>query len=164
MPRPLPSFPHLPPFPCHGKRRAPFSVARKRGGFSLIEVLLAVLILGISLSVFFGALGQGVAIVGSAREYEISRTLLNRVEMIDPLDLDDFDEGETGGTFGGDFRNYRWRRIVRLHSTEEDELYHIETRVEWGDARAPFTESVETLLHLPTARRAGWVKTPADGF
>ncbi len=129
-----------------------------REGFSLIEVLLAVLVLGLSLVAFFGALGDGVAIVASASQYETARTLMNRLELMEPLDLEDLDEGEDSGFFDGEYRNFRWRRIITLEGKEEDELYRIETRIEWGDQRDPGVESVETFLHLPTARREGWVK------
>lgn len=134
---------------------------KRRGGFSLIEVLLAMLVLGISLMAFFHAVSQGTALVAEARDYETARMLLNRLNVTEPLDLEDFDEGQTRGFFGGDFHNHRWQRVVTLAGKEEDGFYHIETRVEWGDTLDPRVESVETYLHLPTARRAGWIREPA---
>lgn len=131
---------------------------KTRGGFSLIEVLLAMLVLGLSLMAFFHAVSQGTALVAEARDYETARMLLNQLDVIEPLDLEDFSDGETGGFFDGEFRNHRWRRVITLAGREEDEFYHIETRVEWGDTRDPRVESVETYLHLPTARRAGWMR------
>ncbi|MCC5849530.1 MAG: prepilin-type N-terminal cleavage/methylation domain-containing protein [Verrucomicrobia bacterium] len=147
-----------PPKKASERRKRRFGVRTAREGFSLIEVLLAVLVLGLSLVAFFGALGDGVAIVASASQYETARTLMNKLELMEPLDLEDLDEGEDSGHFDGDFRNFRWRRTITLASKEEDELYRIETRIEWGDHRDPGVESVETYLHLPTARREGWVK------
>ena len=134
---------------------------RRAQGFSLVEVLLAVLVLGISLMAFFAAVGQGTSLVADAREYEIARTLMNQVDLLEPLDLDDFQEGERSGSFGGDFPTHRWRRIITLQGKEEDEFYHIETRIEWGSSQDPRVERVETYLHLPTARRGGWIKEPA---
>ena len=132
-----------------------------RAGFSLLEVLLALLVLGLSLVAFFGAVGQGMAVVTAAREYETARTLMHQLDLMEPLDLDDLDRGEFSGRFAGDFQAYRWRRIVEPVGAEADEFYRIETRIEWGDSRNPGVEWVETYLHLPGARREGWVKEPA---
>ncbi len=130
-------------------------------GFSLLEVLLAILVLGLSLVAFFGAVGEGMAVVTAARQYETARTLMNLVDLIEPLDVEDLDRGEFSGRFDGDFRDYRWRRIVEPVGAEEDEFYRIETRIEWGDFLNPGMERVETYLHAPSARREGWVKEPA---
>ncbi len=138
----------------------------RRGGFSLLEVLLAVVILGMSLAAFFSATSQGLAIATAARQYETARTLLNQVDLLHPMQLDDLEEGEDSGSFDGEYRDYRWRRIITEAGKEEDLFFHIETRIEWGDARNPGMESVETYLHLPTARRDGWVSDkarPSDG-
>jgi len=138
----------------------------RRGGFSLLEVLLAVVILGMSLAAFFSATSQGLAIATAARQYETARTLLNQVDLLHPMQLDEVEAGEESGSFDGEYRDYRWKRIITEAGKEEDLFFHIETRIEWGDSRNPGLESVETYLHLPTARRDGWVSDkarPSDG-
>jgi prepilin-type N-terminal cleavage/methylation domain-containing protein len=130
-------------------------------GFSLLEVLLAILVLGLALVAFFGAVGEGVAVVTAAREYETARSLMHQVDVREPLDLEDLERGEFSGRFDGEFRDYRWRRTVEPVGKEEDEFYRVETVIEWGDARNPGEERVETYLHAPSARREGWVKEAA---
>lgn len=119
------------------------------------------LVLGLSLTAFFGAVEQGMGVVTSARQYEIARSLMNEIEVTHPLNLHDFREGEDGGSFSGEPRDHRWRRIITRVGTEADEFFHIETWVEWGDSGQGGMERVETFFHLPSARRAGWIQEPA---
>ena len=134
----------------------------RRQGFSLIEVLLALIILGLSLTAFFSATSQGLAIATSARQYETARSLMNVVDLLHPMQLDEVEEGEESGTFEDEYSGYRWKRIITEAGKEEDMFFHIETRIEWGDARNPGAESIETYLHLPTARRDGWISDSAS--
>lgn len=145
--------------PKFGSAEKTFSEVRKRAaGFTLLEVLLAVLVLGLSLVAFFGAVGQAMTVVTAAREYEVARSLMNRLALEAPLDLEDLREGELSGTFSGDAAGFRWRRILTIVGEEEDEFFHVETRIEWGDERDPVFERVETFLHAPSARRRGWFR------
>lgn len=141
----------------------PESPPISRRGFTLLEVLLAVLVLGVSLTVFFGAANQGLSLVTQAQTYADARTLLNRLRLVEPIDFDEFEEGETGGVFdGGDLGRVEWTRTVTLEGKEEDEFYRLETRIEWGQRTARHEESTETFLHLPTAKEGGWVKEPVE--
>jgi len=131
-------------------------------GFTLLEVLLAVLILGTTLTLFFSAANQGLDVVTDAWTYQKSRTFLQRLELEEPLDLDALEEGEDSGTLdGGEEGVIRWNRTIRLEGEEEDELFHIRTEVVWGRNRE-YQESVETFLHRPTAIKGGWIQEPAD--
>jgi prepilin-type N-terminal cleavage/methylation domain-containing protein len=134
----------------------------KRGGFTLLEVLLAVLILGMGLSVFFGAANQGLSVVESARVYEAGRSYLNLLDLRAPLDLENLEEGELTGDLEDNGVPFRWTRTVTAVGKEEDKFFHLLTRVEWGDSDAPNSESTETYLHLPSALREDWVREPAE--
>jgi prepilin-type N-terminal cleavage/methylation domain-containing protein len=135
---------------------------KRSNGFTLLEVLLAVVILGISLTVFLQAAGKGIAFVSDAQGYERSRTFLNRLDLEEPLDLENLEEGVERGTLDGDDDGtVRWTRTITIEGKEEDELYHIRSEVSWG-RDILHEESVETLLHQPTAIQGGWVKEPVD--
>jgi len=138
--------------------RNPQSPIQNSAGFTLLEVLLAVLVLGLSLTAFFGAVAQGMAVVGAARGYELSRSLMNQIDVAQPLNLEELDEGEDGGRFSGEHSDYRWRRVITRTGTENDQFFHIETRVEWGGSRDGGFERIETYLHLPSARQHGWIQ------
>lgn len=137
----------------------------RRKGFSLLEVLLAVLILGLTLSVVFSSANQGLAVVTRARDYQISRGLLHELELREPLDLEEMEEGEFRGNFThGEHGVVQWTRIVAVEGAEEDRFYRLRTEINWGGNDLPQAESVETYIHQPTAIRGGWVREPLDDF
>lgn len=134
-------------------------------GFSLLEVLLAILVLGIALTVFFSAANQGVAATLQAREYQTSREMLEELELREPLDLEEFEEGITRGTFRHSVHGrVNWTRTVTIEGKEEDGFFRLTTKVSRGEDEAVQEESIETFLHLPSATKGGWVKEPFDEF
>ncbi|MGA0332873.1 MAG: prepilin-type N-terminal cleavage/methylation domain-containing protein [Kiritimatiellia bacterium] len=136
-----------------------------QSAFSLLEVLLAVLVLGIALTVFFSAANQGLAVAGQAREYQISRGLLAELELREPLDLEELEEGELQGSFSHpEYGRVTWTRSVRLEGEEEDRFYRIKTEISRGDGQTGLRESTETFVHQPSAIRGGWVQEPFDDF
>jgi prepilin-type N-terminal cleavage/methylation domain-containing protein len=136
-----------------------------QNGFSLLEVLLAVLILGLSLTVIFSSANKGVAVVSQARNYQISRGLLHELTLRDPLDLEEIEEGEFQGAFSHpEHGRVEWIRTVTLEGAEADRFYHLLTEISWGERSHPQRESIETYLHQPTAIRGGWVQEPLDEF
>lgn len=126
-------------------------------------MLLAVVILGLSLTVFFGAANQGLFVVSEARQYEISRTLMHRLSLVEPIDLEDLEEGvDSGGFRSKEHGNVDWTREVSIEGREEDGFFRIRTSIEWGDRGNRRRESIETFLHRPSAMQGGWVREPAE--
>lgn len=137
----------------------------KTKGFTLIEVMLAVLILGMSLTIFFSATSQGVAVVVQAREYQISKEMLDELSLREPLDLEELEEGVIRGSFTHpDYGRVAWIRTVEIEGKEEDQFYRLTTEVSRGDGQGTLRESVETFIHQPSAIRGGWVQEPFDAF
>lgn len=135
----------------------------KQAGFSLLEVLLAVLVLGIALTVFFSAANQGIGVVSRAREYQISRGLLNELALREPLDLEELEAGEFRGDFTHpDYGRVTWTRILTEVGGEDDRFFHLRTEISRGSGLAGQQESMETFIHLPSALRGIWVKEPFD--
>ena len=122
---------------------------------------MALTILGLGLTVLLTAASRGVAVAAKAKEYEIARTLIYRVEMENPLQLDDLDEGSERGNFEGNYSNYRWEREIVEFGEESDELYKIYTTVIWKSRKGDLREGVETLIHLPSALKGGFVDEQA---
>lgn len=132
-------------------------------GFSLIEVMLAVLILGMSLTVFFSTSGEGIRVVSRARGYQMGRELLDWMELQEPLDLEDVEEGvEQGILSHPEAGSFSWEREILLAGPEEDRLFLVVTRVASSED-TDVKESREMFLYVPVARRRGWVKEPWDG-
>jgi prepilin-type N-terminal cleavage/methylation domain-containing protein len=100
---------------------------RGRAGFSLIEVMCAILILGIGLV----GLTQGMtAALTSSKESEIQTSAaLLAAGQIEALRAEPYiDSGETEGDCGEGLSLYRWKQTVT--TTSIDGLYDVEVTIE----------------------------------
>jgi prepilin-type N-terminal cleavage/methylation domain-containing protein len=127
-------------------------------GFTLVEVLLAMAILGICVTGLLVAVSQSLTVARKARLYDTARNLIARVELEQPLLLiEEFEEGEEEGDFEGGPEGYRWRRTIELPEIapaagglfeEEQDLYKVSTRVSWERrGREEFEEVVSYFYH-----------------
>jgi general secretion pathway protein I len=100
---------------------------RRSAGFSLIEVMIAMLILGVALV----GLTQGItAALSSGKESEVQTTaVLLASGRLEKLRADgEIKDGVVEGDWGDSFPNYRWRRTIT--STETTGLHDVEVVVE----------------------------------
>ena len=118
---------------------------RIRAGFSLIEVMVAVLILGVSLVGLVH--GINTALV-SGKEAELqSQAALLAASRIELLRADGYYiEGETTGEFDGDLSVYSYRENVT--ATEPEGLYEVTVAIEMTDSGEEIYE-LKTLLFDP---------------
>jgi len=127
-----------------------------REGFTLIEVMLAILILGIGLVVLVNSTSRCLAVVKSARLYEDARHLLSRVELEFPIEREDISEGKESGRFEGRFGNYTWERDIKLSGEDEDGFFEITTRIIWSETgNRVGREEVSTYLYVPESAEKG---------
>lgn len=129
---------------------------RRRQGMTLVEVLLAVVILGVSLGALLGAASQAMGVVRQARNYEMARRLLGQVEVEKPLRLEDeIKVGEESGAFEDGPEGWSWTRKIEAASEEgeEDELmgglYLVTTTVHWSRGGKQSSEEVVEYLYVP---------------
>ena len=121
---------------------------------TLIEVLLAVVILGTALGALVEAASRALAVVRQARNYEQARHMLGRVDAENPLRLlDEISAGQTVGTFDGGPPGWTWTRTLEDFGAEDEQqggLFRLTTRVEWTQdgRRAAFEETVQ-MLYVP---------------
>lgn len=89
----------------------------KTGGFTLIEVLVAFMILTLTLSVLFRIFSTGLRNVAISAEYAramlIAESQLAEAGISSPLEL-----GVTAGESG---ERFRWRRVVERYLPYEEE-------------------------------------------
>ena len=111
-------------------------------GLSLIEVMLAIVILGVGSGVLMLATGRCLAVISKARHYSTAHRLILRVEAEHPIPRGEIDAETESGNF--DDEDYTWEREI----TEEDDenrpgLYTVRTRVSWSArGKASFEEVV----------------------
>lgn len=119
---------------------------------TLVEVLLAIVVMGISLGVLLEAATQALAVVRQAHNYEEARRMLGRVEAENPLWLkDEITAGEESGGFEGGAPGWTWTRILEEFDAEDEDqegLFRLTTRVHWSRGRGGREETVQ-LLYVP---------------
>lgn len=135
-------------------RRRPVTRAGAKSGLTLIEVLLAVVILGTSLAALVEGASRALAVVRQARNYEQARRMLGRVDAENPLRLlDEITAGRESGGFQGGAPGWSWERVIEdfgLEDEDQEGLFMVTTRVFWsrgGDRRS--MEEVVQMLYVP---------------
>ncbi|MFC1467231.1 prepilin-type N-terminal cleavage/methylation domain-containing protein [Verrucomicrobiota bacterium] len=120
-----------------------------KNGMTLIEVLLAMLILGMSIGALMTNASRCLSVIRKSRQYETARQLIQRIELEYPLDDEDIFRSETAGNFD-EYEEYRWERgIVAIDEETRPGLFQITTRVYWSDRNRDIYEELTTLRYLP---------------
>ena len=123
-------------------------------GFTLIEILVAVSILGISLAVILQLFSGGLRSGRLSDQY--TRAIFHGREKMEEILLSpDLTEGDLGGEFDD---AYRWRaRIVRIEPDEDEkdslpfDTYEISVKVMWnqGEKEKEFRISTMDIVEKP---------------
>ena len=133
-----------------------------RSGLTLIEVMLALVILGIGLTVLISTASKCLAVVKQSRNYETARHLLAVVEMefqnkiLELAPGQDLEDGSEDITFP-DSDPYKGRWEVATEGDEKDGLKKVTFRVSWSERGANPCEEVTTYLHVPQKKEGGTV-------
>ncbi len=117
----------------------------RTAGFSLIEVLVAIVILGTGLVGMSQAITSALTASRDAELYSTAVLLASgRMEeiMMDPY----LTTGEKEGTFETGFSGYRWK--TRIEDTRIEGLMEATVLIEHGGGSAPVYE-LKTLVFVP---------------
>jgi prepilin-type N-terminal cleavage/methylation domain-containing protein len=127
--------------------------------FSLIEVLVAILILGLALAGLTRALSTALT---STKESEVQTTAaLLASELVETLRSDGgLMNGETEGSFSGSLALYRWKET--LSPSQIDGLHNVKVVIENSRSGETVYE-LETLLFEPTADTSSKEKNRKSG-
>jgi general secretion pathway protein I len=123
---------------------------QRAAGFTLLEVMLAIAILGTALAGLLGLHHQSMQSVIRAQDFTRASMLAQAV--LTEAELERFpDLGHTSGdfqaSFPGQFQDFRWERIVEASGTFPD-LRKVKIFVRYGPTLANSFELVE-FLHSP---------------
>lgn len=126
-----------------------YSNARSsKTGLTLLEVMLAVVILGVGSATLLVATARCMAVAVKARHYSTARLLMKQVEAENPLTRSRLREGTESGSFD---EGYEWEReISALEEEGREGLYRIRTRISWSmRGRQAFEELTTYRFILP---------------
>ena len=128
----------------------------RRAGLTLIEVMLALVILGTGMVALVTAAGRCISVARQAKNYETARELLARIEVEKPALLEENVEDIAGsGSFDAPHQGFRWTRTVEQEGFEEDSLWRVETEVLWTEDKSARREKVVTLIYWPEEKMGG---------
>jgi general secretion pathway protein I len=125
------------------------------GGFSLLEVMVAITLIAIALTAVLGSQSQSVSLAGEARFNTtaalLAQSKMAEIELQDPEDL----SGDSG-EFDEDFPGYTWELSVSnvmfdRPENVSDHLKQVDLTVFWGeDAR--FQYALRVYRFSPNTR------------
>lgn len=129
--------------------RPRFTRPPRRGGFSLIEVLTALLIFSIAVVAFVQSMGSSIRIqstlVSEQRASMLAENILEEIKY-----TGDLAEDEASGEFEGADLAYRWTTSVR--ETDIAGLMEVDVVVSWPDGPGQRDYRLSTLMLQPLRR------------
>ena len=103
---------------------------RRMGGFSLIEVLAALVIFSVAIVALVESFGASTAIQADLVEH--SRALMLAENVLEEVRAANrFETGRRGGPFDGIDAGFEWES--QIAATDVDGLYRVSVRVRWRD-------------------------------
>jgi prepilin-type N-terminal cleavage/methylation domain-containing protein len=120
-------------------------------GFTLLEVLVALTILGVAIVAFMQLSSQGLRLLHLSDDYQQAVTVADRIARA----TDVVEEGADAGQEG----RFQWERRVSLVAVPQElapdagpqlRLYALSVAVRWGRGRTLELASLRTVTH-PTA-------------
>ena len=124
----------------------------RRKGFSLIEAIVACVILSAAVMVLCGICTRSLSAVSLNSQYEKAWSLLDRqLEMIRYLGIDEFNElDERQGQFKDTEPSYHWK--VETDQTDIEGLHEVSITVSWQSRRKEYKVSTTTRLNGSTSK------------
>ena len=122
---------------------------KKRAGLTLVEVILALMIIGTGLVALVAAVSRCLAVPRLAQNFDTARELLGQLEAEEPLQVEeDIEDAAGSGTFESPYANFSWERTVTQEGEdEEDGLWRVVTSIRWTENNRARSEDVVTLVY-----------------
>lgn len=127
------------------------TASREPRGLTLIEVLIAVAILGVAFTVLLTAASRCLAVMKIARNYQVAQYTLGLGQLEHFVwPTNEIEEWEVDGEAYDN--GFTFSRTVDEEEDEEEDdyLYTVRTRVTWSDTGRDTFEEVVQYVYLPT--------------
>ena len=125
------------------------NISTAKKGLTLIEVLIALVILTVGVSSMMLAMSRCLSVVRTARNREVARGLLRQVDIENPIDRTTIEEIDEEGEFE-DLDGYVWlRNILMVDEEERPGLFLVTTRVQWSERGRDAFEEIITYKYAP---------------
>ncbi|MBT8045879.1 MAG: prepilin-type N-terminal cleavage/methylation domain-containing protein [Pontiella sp.] len=126
-------------------------MSENKRGLTLIEVLIALVILSVGVSSMMVAMSRCLAVVRTARNRNVAHALIHRVDIEFPIERVDMDEISETGEFE-DAPGYTWLRdIVMVDEEERPGLFLVTTRIQWSERGRDAFEEITVFKYAPDA-------------
>jgi prepilin-type N-terminal cleavage/methylation domain-containing protein len=120
-------------------------------GLTLVEVLIALVILSVGVSSMMVAMSRCLSVVRTARNREVARSLILRVDVENPIESVDMADMAESGDFE-DVEGHEWfREIVEVDPEQRPGLFLVTTRVQWSERGRDAFEEVTVYKYAPDA-------------
>ncbi|MFN3651207.1 MAG: prepilin-type N-terminal cleavage/methylation domain-containing protein [Armatimonadota bacterium] len=114
---------------------------KSRRGASLVEAMVAVVLLAVGISASVACIGTATEASGRSEEYTAVQLLAR--EKLSELELQPVQVGPQQGDFGEQRPGYRWETLTE--ETETPGLNRVRLRILWGDPERPKQEEFLTF-------------------
>jgi prepilin-type N-terminal cleavage/methylation domain-containing protein len=120
------------------------SSRRARSGFTLVEVLASLALVGIILPTTLAGISLAMSLMDEARELsEIATLTAGKLDEI--VVTGDWQTGETEGDFGEEWQKYRWQKEVI--EWEEASMREVRLTVRWRSRGRDRSYVMSTLVY-----------------
>jgi prepilin-type N-terminal cleavage/methylation domain-containing protein len=118
----------------------------RRGGFTLIEVLVALVLMGIVLPITMRGATLAMRAASTAR-HQTEAATLGDAKLTEMVAQGDWQSGNTQGDFSPDFPQYQWQ----LQSAQRDlDVTELQLTVTWKERGLDRSINVSTLAYVST--------------
>jgi prepilin-type N-terminal cleavage/methylation domain-containing protein len=119
-----------------------------RSGFTLIEVMIASVLLAVGVTALLAAASRCLAVMRVAKQYQEAQWALHMGELENPvLPTEEYEDWEVSGETYNDF-NYS-REVIEPEGDESDGLFMLRSRATWSDKGRESYEEVVRLVFVP---------------
>lgn len=131
-------------------RASRFTLHAPRAAFTLLEVMLAVAIVGTALFTIAMAIGRCSDAAKKASNYTTAHDLAE-MKLLDFSNPTNFTMGVTTGDFDTNFPNFQWQREIVEDDSGLNALYRQTLIIKWRERNRDYDVTLNSFLFNPSA-------------